>query len=203
MNEYIADLLAQHFIDLPFISKTGGCIQVLLKDNKGKKNTKLPVVKRIFTKTEEGALVCNDASDFFEMAPNSNNLGILYFEDMGANVVEKNRRYQSWKGSLKLVCWLNMKRIGTENDLANLIFATISGSPKTLPGTPGFVGGSLSVTKQFPKSPHPFQQFNYDEVQTQFITYPYEYFSLQLDYKVRAVIGFNCSIKVDIKPELC
>jgi len=203
MNEYIADILAQHFINLDFISKTGGCVQLLKKPQKEGKHINIPVVRRTYTSEVAGVVVCNETADLYDVAPNSNQLGIIHFEDLGADNTGHTRNYTTWKGSLKLVCWLNMKRIGSNNTVAKIVLATLSNIPHVIAQDGQFLGGTLKAAKQYPKIPHPFKNYGYNETQTQYVTHPYDYFSIKLDYITRTVKGWTCRPEVEIKPENC
>lgn len=215
MNEYLADILAQHYINMPFITKSSGIVKTFLKPQKKGKALKIPVANRCFTSTltatefpELGSngvneIVCNSSSDFYAMQPSSEQLGILYFEDLGADKVSSDRRYTTWKGSLKLVCWLNMKKIGVDNKVSTLSLAVASNTPFLIVPSGTFLGGTLEAVKHYPKTPNPFQKYDYDETQTQFITNPYDYFSIKLDFLVRTVNGWACPDLIRIQPSAC
>lgn len=202
MNEIITDFLAQHFITLPFVSRAAGCVTVLRKPKSGGGEIKIPVAQLVYKTTEAGVTVCDVEQDYQDLIPVSTETGILYFEDLvGAKVTDSNKRYNTWEGRLKLVFWANLKKIGQLTTMGDLETAIIGNLPQQIAANGAFFGASVRMSKIFPKRPSPFDYYNYNEVQTQFLAAPYGYFSLEIAYTARASRG--CPTNITLNPELC
>jgi len=178
MNYQIADALAAFFINLPYISRTAGCVDTVKEPVKGKKYKRIPVSRKVYL---------DDADDFlFEdtplkrMIPRTSETGILYFEDLGNKLNKSSGRIEHWNGELLLVGWLNTKRtdgvfaVDAREQIRNMIPQDITGS----------IEGKMRVSELPPKRPSPFEKYDYDESETQYLTFPLEYFTMKLKYSV-------------------
>ena len=202
MNGIITDFLAQHFINLPFVSRAAGCVTVLKKSKSGGADKKIPVAQIVYKTTEAGVTVCDFEQDYQDLIPVSTETGILYFEDLvGTKVIDSNKRYNTWEGRLKLVFWANLKKIGQPTTMRDLEEAIMANLPQQIAGSGAFFGASLRMSKIFPKRPSPFDYYDYNESQTQFLAAPYGYFSLEIAYTARASRG--CPTNITLNPELC
>jgi len=195
MNDRIAYLIAGQLINLGFISRTSGCIQVL---KRGKYN--FPASLNVYQQNKEGEIVCPKTEDYTPMIPDSSETGIIYFEDKGSNNVSRSARRETWVGTLNLVCWLNLTKIGVKEP-GLLQEAVMSNLVKEIPNSGYLIGGKLEASKVLPKTPNPFQSYSYEEEKTQFVTFPYDYFSLELKYRVFTLP--NCPITIQIQPIVC
>lgn len=193
MNERIADLLAQHFIAFNFLSKTAGCVQTLQRQG-----VRFPASNRHYENAEEGA--CITKEDYTDMTPNTDETGILYFEDKGSERISGDTRKEVWVGTLRLVCWLNLKLIGTQTPGA-LQEAVMSNLLKEIPNDGFFLGGKLHASRVLPKTPHPFTEYAYDEAKSQFLMLPFTYFSLELKYRILTMQ--NCPTTITLNPQAC
>ena len=80
MNELIGDVLAQHFITLPFVTRTAGCVEIFKKSTKSVIK-KFPVAGQIY-KTDSGQIYCDKSEDYQPITPNSQETGIVFFEEV-------------------------------------------------------------------------------------------------------------------------
>lgn len=189
MNYIIAKALAKSLIGLSFLTKTAGCVQDVAFPVKNKRHKIIPAAKEVFV-SEGAAIKCLPAEDYTDLIPNSSETGILYFEDLGSKLTNSYARSEIWGGSLKLVCWVNHSKIEnkTTHDLLNEIRAAI---PQDLEAQGLIFAGKLKVTEVYPKRPSPFDKYGYDEKETQHLIYPFDYFSLKIEYTVHGAI--NCT----------
>jgi len=90
-----------------------------------------------------------------------------------------------------LVCWLSQKRLGTNQcSITPLIVANII---KALGTNKRFNDGlyikaRIQVAGEVAKTPAIFGRYTFDEKQTQFLMYPFDYFALDIvvDFRVNA-----------------
>lgn len=223
MNNKIASMLAAHLINLPFLTVTAGLVQELSiavpNGTKGTKVKKIPAVRTIYTKpvTTGGAFngsfnlsfstggatqnTCEKIDDYFDLIPKTKETGILYFEDLGTKLVKEDIRKSEYTSTMNLVCWLNMKKIGDNYDIGDFIAATIAQIPMQLTHSEFIIGGRVKCEGVLPNRPSPFVKYDYNEAEKQFITHPFDYFSLRITASV--LINKMCGVNITLNPETC
>ena len=119
-----------------------------------------------------------------DLCPDSNIGCMVYFEDLGARMLGEVGSRRKWKASYRLVCWINQKKLGTnECSISAKILNTFLNKIPQVPFNSGiYQRCSIDILGQDPKSYNPFSKFSYDEDKTQYLMYPYDYFSIQLDF---------------------
>ena len=194
MTELIADMLAQHYQTLDYISAAYGCVQEY--HTKGKR---YPISRKKYQDDQE----CLPEGDYFTVLPESAQTGIVFFEDRGAQVdkAQSNSRYNVWKGTMNVTCWVNLKKIGTANDLGVLQRSFLESTPSALNSQSNFFGGIVKQVRILPKRPSTFERYSFDEDKRKFLTHPYDYFTIQLEYTAR--LSLLCPVNVVINPEVC
>ena len=199
MNAIIGEMLAQHYIGLPFITKAAGCVHEIIKPSK-KGSGRIPVATHVYQQEGDG-VKCPTGKQYHDVAPSSSETGIVYFEDMGARATSKAGRQTAWQGKLRLVCWLNMKKIGEDNAIGDIMLNLIQHCPEHLAEQGKFLGGCVEVGSTPPKRPSPFEKYDYDEKATQFLMYPYQHHTLIIDWYCHVAQG--CPTNVIINPLQC
>ncbi len=100
-----------------------------------------------------------------------------------------------------LVCWLNLKKIGDDYKLGDFISAVVAQLPMNLVPTEHIIGGTVSCSAVLPNRPSPFDKYDYNEAEKQFIIYPFDYFSLQIT--TRIITPRLCGTNVVLNPMEC
>lgn len=212
MVERLADILAQHFIGLSFISKAAGAVQTLKKPLADGKTARLPIARKVYRKgigsMEVGAffqvgadVVCDSSQPYYDIMPNTDETGIMYFEDLGAKATANNARFTTFTGSLRLVCWLNMKKIDPAIEGYQLLEAVLANLPQAVTPDGYFLGAKLKTAQIAPKRPTPFDIYDLNEAQRQFANYPYDYFSATLEFVV--IVSNSCAANITLNPITC
>mgnify|MGYP000067746622 CR=1 FL=1 len=199
MNELIGDVLAQHFITLPFVTRTAGCVEIFKKSTKSVIK-KFPVAGQIY-KTDSGQIYCDKSEDYQPITPNSQETGIVFFEDLGSKLVKKDSSKLTWKGSLRLVCWLNYKKIGLENQVGALQGSVLANIPAKLQPQQYFMGGVFYPSEVEPKTTSAFDKYDLSENENQFLIHPFGHFSIRLNYMVYT--NRSCPINITVDPIVC
>lgn len=201
MNEVITDFLAQHLINLPFVSRAAGVVNMLVTESGGKPN-KIPVAPLIYTLNGEDNN-CDVEADYHSLVPDGKEVGILYFEEIdGAKLKEDgNRRINTWVGKLKLVFWSNLKKVGNDTTIGDLERIILSNIPRKITANGSFLGATVKTTKILPKRPSPFDKYSYKETKTLYLSLPYGYTSLEINYT--ALTSPNCPTNIVLNPEIC
>lgn len=188
MNTDIANILKGYIETLPFAGKVGGLVKPITYTSQTDKG----VIKKTIP-VDCGVTHANCLKGrYTDLMPDSKYNSVMYFEDGGVRPSDNSARDFSFESNLKLVCWLNLKKLGkTGCSNTALAIATIL---NTLP-TRTFNNGVYSrifiaVTGEEIKSPQIFSKYTYDEEKTQYLMYPYDYFALNIS--VRFSISKSC-----------
>lgn len=225
MNDRLATLMAQHLINLPFITLTAGLVSELtLKTptgiNSKPKLKKLPASRVVYVKNQNvsggsfngsfnmsfnigGAVqqTCEKTDDYYDLIPKTKETGIIYFEDNGSKLTKQDARKSEYVGTVVLVCWMNMKLIGDDYTLGQFINATIAQLPKVYQGDGIILSATAKVDEVLPNRPSPFVKYDYDESEKQFLMYPFDYFSLKI--KTNIIINRLCETNITLTPQPC
>lgn len=201
MNEHVTNLLAEQLIALPFVTKAAGVIQVLKLPKNDGKTQNVPVVKAVFRKAGHPE-ICENEGIYLDVLPNGAETGIIYFEDLGAKLENINDYIAQITGRLKLVAWFDFKKIGgtvTLTDLQQAVLATLANYK--IPSSDYISSAVLKVEGIDSKRPDPFDKYGLDESNVQYITHPFDYFSLALYYV--ASVSRRCVPEIELNPEAC
>ena len=185
MNQAIATIIKTNIQDLDFVDKIAGLTSVALMtitDEAGAKTEKrLPIA------------CCTTADDcktgaYNDLCPDSRYKSVIYFEDQGVSFVKYEGNYKYYQSNLRLVCWLNVAKLreepchdGTVCTLSSkAITQIIRALPRHPEHRPPFVNVYSEVTEQLIRSSSIFGGYTYNEKQTQYLMYPYDYFALTI-----------------------
>lgn len=196
MNDRVADILAEHFSGLEFIDLSAGCVQQA-KIYSSSKVKRVPVARRVYPVTAEES--CDGSKNNYEISPDDSLTGISFFEDIEVTVVRSNTGFSVATGKLKLVVWVNLKKINAEEyEISERIQRYF---PENINPDGEFYGGAVGITKLLPKRPSPFDIYDFDEKRRPFLNYPYGYFSFQVEYTVR--YATKCDTALNITAPTC
>ncbi len=107
----------------------------------------------------------HDGLHLQQAIPNSRRRCIAYWEDYGSRTTDECRRYRRVINELRLVVWMNMKRLnGNFDDLVREVAWSV---PKQLGTT------VISIAGELPKSTEIFARYDYADTK-QYITHPYD-----------------------------
>lgn len=179
MNSAIADILKSLVIDLDWVDKASGLIQVLRRGGLKGKTGVFPVATNVSPDYDPQVLT--------DMVPDSTKMSVVYFEDQGITT-RREGRFINCTSRLRLVGWLNGKKIRYNSTQA---IKSINQVLLSLPNN--YNSGDFGQIKidsivEETKSAAIFSQYSYSEEQTQYLLYPNDYFSLIV------TVNFRCSI---------
>lgn len=196
MNNKIANIIVDYLKDLTWVDKLAGLTQVARVsqqdgDRKVEKRYPISCSLAFDESCKEG---CYD-----DLMPNSAYRSLMYFEDGGLSYVKNVGKKKYYQSNLRLVCWLNYKKLpGGCGASADYIIDII----KSLPAFPQNIGDMLSVdiqvVSQVPRSNGIFANYTYNELQTQYLLIPYDYFALEI--RTSFYIVTEC---LQLNPEGC
>lgn len=194
MNKEIADIILSKIDGLAWVDKTAGLVRTSTIHQPSDKGT----IKKSFP-------VACDSNNKVDLIPDSKKLSVMYFEDLGVNILGSDDRYINCESNLRLVVWLNGKRLGYDG--CGISSIAIMSILKVFAGLfnpfnqGNFVKVKISGISELPKDASIFGKYTYDEAQTQYLMFPYDYFALQV--KTSFSIAFNCLTDFEILPEQC
>ncbi len=169
--------------DNQFIDKLAGVVKPITKVDLDKDNK--PVKKTFPVSCDASLSDCFASGRYKDFIPNSSLGCMVYFEDVANQYLGRDGRKFAWKAQYRLVCWLNQNKLGAAgcSVTSQIITTFISAFPENPFNSGIFQRGEVSVLAQDPKSFNPFAKYSYDEEKTQFLMHPFDYFSLQIEYK--------------------
>jgi hypothetical protein len=184
MNQGIANIIKSNIDHLDFVDKIAGLTSVTLMtvtEGETKVEKRIPIA--CCTTVED----CKQGA-YNDLCPDSKYKSVLYFEDQGVSFVKYEGNYKYYQSTLRLVCWLNVAKLreepcynGTVCTLSSKAIAQIIRALPTHPAhRPPFVNVYSEVVDQVVRSNSIFGAYTYNEKQTQFLMYPFDYFALTI-----------------------
>jgi hypothetical protein len=185
MNTALADITKGYISSLPFVDKIAGLVRPITSSEKIEDGK--PAIRKTFP------VACNVTHDecmngkIMDLVPDSRYKSVLYFEDLGANITGSDARTFDFESRLKLVCWLNLQKLGkTSCSVSALaIGAILKALPNNNFNSGDFTRISIAMVGQDPKSNAIFSKYTYDEQVMQYLMYPFDYFAITLKLNYR------------------
>lgn len=178
MNQAIASIIKTAIEGLDFIDKISGLVSTQYRNVEGVVKS-YPVACCVPDDCKDG--------DYNDMTPNSKYKSVIYFEDGGVNFVRAQGNFKYYRSSLRLVGWLNVKMIlGDECEASQCTYSShaIMDIIRSLPEFPQnispFTQVYIEVDSQVIRDKSIFSKYTYNELQTQYLMSPYDYFALDI-----------------------
>jgi len=136
------------------------------------------------------------------LIPDSNKKGLIYFEENGT--LQMTRQLSGgrkmYRGSVLLICWMNKNRsVGdTYAEITKLAYDEIVNKLSGNVNSDIFI--NLKVTpRAFRQEPSIFSRYTYDEVITQYLRPPFEFFAIDLNLSFIS----SCAGTINLNPKQC
>lgn len=185
MNQTIAGLLKYYIEDLNFVDKIAGLVQTVylnVTNEDGIKVQKSFPVSCNFTAEDCKNGLYND------LAPDSKYKTVIYFEDGGITFNKREGNIACYISSLKLVCWINVAMLQADwcgggipctigADIIKMILCALPPHPVNI--TP-FIQFYPVIISEDIRNNSIFSKYTYNELQTQYLLYPYDFFALNI-----------------------
>lgn len=199
MTNEIAQVLVSYLSSLPFKDKIGGFVRAATFENgDGEKLVK----KTIPIDCNATVTQCNSGK-FTDFVPDAKYKSIIYFEDLGTNKYNENNTADfCFETRLRLVCWINQKKIG--NTACSISTAAVIAILKLLPLDKYTNSGifnriRISFDGELIKDKNIFSKYTYDESVIQYLMPPFDYFAL--NFTVKYCVNSSCTTTFVINPE--
>lgn len=198
MNQAIATIIKDQIDGLSFIDKIAGLVSTTYMTIDG--------VQKAFP-----VACCVTADDckagaYNDLTPDSKYKTVIYFEDEGVSFKESRGNYEYYTSNLRLVCWINVQKLLNEGCLDCLpcsvsatIISKIVKSLAIFPANiPPMYQVLIKVMGQEIRSNSIFAKYTFNELQTQYLMSPYDYFALNIQTTFAI-----CVTEEDEYPECC
>lgn len=185
MNEKIANILKSQIDELPFIDKIAGLVRPVKMQVPGKDNA--PILKVFPVSTDITNEDCISGS-YKDLIPNSKYKSIFYFEDNGCTLIARERRWVSFNSRLTLVGWLNLSVLmncGNYTGSTEVILSILNALPENTISDDIYREIRITALSEVVKSNAIFNRYTYDEVTTQYLLYPFDFFALNMSIDFR------------------
>lgn len=197
MNEKIASILKSKIETLSFVDKIAGLVRPVRIEVMGPNETKVQKIYPI--SSDVSSEQC--PQKYRDLIPDSSYTSILYFEDNGITLTERNNRWVSFNSRLTLVGWLNLKKIfdcQTYTGSTECILSILSQLPEVPFSDGNYRDIRIIALSEVPKSNAIFSRYTYDEIKTQYLLYPFDYFALNMSVDFR--INIACVEQFKLNP---
>jgi hypothetical protein len=187
MNQTVANILKDYIEDCgcSFVDKIAGLVQTVhqdILDKDGNKVQKAYPVSCNFTAEDCKTGLYND------LTPDSKYKTVIYFEDGGLTFNNRQGKFTCYTSNLKLVCWINTALYKADwcgqgipctvsTEIIKKILCCLPQLPVTI--TP-FVKFLPVIVSEDIRSNSIFSKYTFNELQTQYLLYPYDYFALNI-----------------------
>lgn len=176
ISEIANQLVLNLYSNLAFADKVAGLVKPLKKSvNK---------IEKVFPVAINNISDCN-TSIYMDLVPNDTKASIIYCEQIGDIAFEEPRpNYWILSATLRLVCWYNLNRIteGLFIDEGIIVNNLLSKLPKRLPDSLfTYVRNVMLTPERVVLGSDIFSKYTYDEVRTQFMTFPYGAFAIDVN----------------------
>ena len=196
MNNTIANIIKAKIEDLDFVDKIAGLVSTVymnITDENGVKVQKAYPVACDVTAED-----CKQGA-YNDLCPDSKYKTVIYFEDRGVSFDRREGKFIYYKSNLRLVCWINIAKInsdcchdGTDCSMsADIIKEIICAMPEHPTNISPFAMVYPVITSQEIRSNSIFSQYTYNEKQTQYLLFPFDYFALNIETDF--AVCQNCS----------
>jgi hypothetical protein len=138
------------------------------------------------------------------MAPDSSRAGIAYFETLvnRQTGAASNGRAFLFTTNVRLFAWLNTKRLVPENVAPLAMSLIVSNLTGGYDDVHPLVNIRVEPLQEVPRSPELFSKFSYNEVESQYLMLPFDYFAFDFQLSFGMVVG--CApTNVGIIKEVC
>ena len=186
MNQTVANIIKGYLEDCrcDFIDKIAGLVQTVyvnITDGDNKVQKSFPVSCNVTAEDCKSGL-------YNDLTPDSKYKTVIYFEDGGVTFNSRQGNFICYTSSLKLVCWINVPLYMGElcpdgvpcTAAAEIIKKIICCLPEFPQNVTPFARFFPVIVSQDIRNNSIFSKYTYNELQVQYLMYPYDYFALNI-----------------------
>ena len=191
IKEILPDIRAINFTDLVCGVVTTG-VQNIMSEGQ-------TVARKVFPMYENDPTDCQNG-DYVLCVPDEKYRSIIYFEEISNTITAKTNYETKISSDVRLIAWWDTKRIGSTMTSAEIMGLIVQNIPSTVADTSNLFNIRIDVSGYEKKSANLFSGYTYDEAETQYLIFPYDYcaFTLTVTYSVNPCLDDidlvdNCS----------
>lgn len=138
-----------------------------------------------------------------DMIPDDTKRSIIYFEDGGVDFEKRENNLMFFNSRLKIIGWINLRKFKHSGcSLSSTIVTRIIRKLPTQPVNNGIYTRLHIVSiSQAVKHPNIFSPYSYNETETQYLVYPFDYFALNIS--VKFAVNKNCLNEIELDDAEC
>lgn len=169
IKQILPDIQALNFADLVAGVVTQATQNIMDKGN--------AVAKKIFPIYENSPTACQNG-DYSILTPDEKYKSIIYFEEINSSVVAQTNYEIKMSTDVRLVAWFNLKKINNTVNSDTLLRLIMQAIPEQVAGFNEIENIKIKFNGIENKTPTVFSNYTYDEAETQYLLFPYDYGSL-------------------------
>lgn len=195
MIEPIISIISSNIKELPFIERHGGLVRT------ARRYTIIDgqPYEEVFPVSMDVDGNCFENGKYLDLAPNSAYKSVSYFEQRGPVTVDCDDNYFKFTAPVSFVCWMNMKKIGSSNQIAYVYESLALDTIRKTINISKYKAIVIDIESLHPKNEGVFQKYNYSDRLDLFL-YPYDFFSINFTIKFRMLMG---CFQGDINDPIC
>lgn len=199
MNAGIAELIRDRISAFAYIDKIAGLVRPITyqrTDGSGKTiYITIPVSVDVTDPLE-----CSESTQL-ELVPNEAYTTIVYFEDRGVTIGERQGR-ATRISHIRLVCWVNTAKLNGDLTAGDRIQQAFDGAMNGAPYNSEAFLGIRHRVESFPaKGPELFSRYTYPEGVRQYLMWPFDAFAI--DIATEYMPNPACIVPVDVNDVNC
>jgi hypothetical protein len=184
----IGEILKSKLIGFTYVDRIAGIVTTGVKKDANGAIVRFPIA------CDVDGIECDDTGRINDLIPNDIAKSVLYFEDLGGSQFnEKSGNDLKFTTNIRLVGWLNLALLGKDNCsvTAQVVAHIMTRLESTNEVNPiPFTRLKIAVIGQVQRTPQIFARYTYQETQTQYLMFPFDYFAI--DFRVTYSINKNC-----------
>lgn len=195
MNDRIASLLKDRIAELSYVDRIAGLVR-LVKHERGGDVVAIPVAL-----DAEADYACEEGT-LQDMVPDERYGCMVYFEDRGVVRTTSRTRGVSFTSRVRLVCWVNTQKFGSDPSAASKIQAQFISAIRSGPYNSGPFIGLRHDVEAIPQTGHSlFSAYTYPEAVRQYLMPPFDAFAIDIATTLRIKAG--CEDEVTAEDDAC
>lgn len=189
MIKPIIDNIITNLQPLWFIDKIGGVVE--------RKKLNVKGVEKVIPVTFNTDPACNnEGSTLIEYVPDQQYKTITYFERLGDfRTINSHKNWYELEGSVRLICWINWKKVNIEPDYQRLAANIIAAIPRRIANTEYLNAIRVQFAGEISRGADLFSNYTYDEKERQYLTHPYD--AIGLDFTITFRLAPACAEELE------
>ena len=150
---------------------------------------------KIFPIYENTPSQCS-SGDYVTLIPDEKYKSIIYFEEVNSIIISQSNYEIKFRADVRLVGWFNLKKISTTVTSDKLSALILRNVPQSIADFDNIYNVNILFNGFENKNPLVFSAYTYDESETQYLLFPYDYCSMR--FNIEYSLGRSCEDDVSL-----